>query len=624
MKRKQKADKADSMKEASMKANTMASAKAKTIVPDTSVLINGELSRLIKTGSLKGARIVIPRTVLDELTAQASRGKDTGFEGLEEIKSIRELGGKKGVSVEFTGERPTLEEIQLARKGRLDAIIKDHANKVNGTLLTSDYVQALVSEAEGVPVRYIRQELSSGPIEIESFFTKDTQSVHLKQGSRAMAKKGKPGQVELVTIGKEKLSEKDLKAIEQEIFSKVRVDQDSFIEIGKRGAMVVQMGQYRIAITRPPFSDSMEITAVRPVAKLSLSDYNLHKDLEMKIIEGSHGVLIAGPPGSGKSTFAASIADFLTERSKIVKTFEQPRDLQVGPDVTQYAPLEGDWEKTSELLLLVRPDYTIFDEIRRTKDFKVFGDMRLAGVGMVGVMHATNPVSAIQRFIGRMELGTIPHVMDTVIYINAGRIEKIYEISMVVRVPTGMKDADLARPIVEVREFSTKNLEFEIYTYGEENVIIPVKKEQESPLRKLAMEKIRSELRRYDPDMGIEFSSDNRVILKVRNSAIGKMIGKKGSNIEVLEKRLGISISVEPKEGSMKDEAMAATSETGAFINVMVEHGLAGSSVDVYSGDEYLFSAHVGKNGLIRVRKKSDLGRKLLRAIVTRNLRVLV
>ncbi len=545
-------------------AKAQARKNHKTIIPDTSVLVNGELSSLMEKGKLKGAQIVIPRTVLDELQAQASRGKDTGFEGLEEIKKIRELGSRKSIKVGFTGERPTLEEIQLARKGRLDAIIKDHA------------------------------------------------------------KRGKPGKVDLVTIGKRNVTEKDLKAIEQEILSKVRIEDNSFVEIGKRGAMVIQLGNFRIAITKPPFSDTMEITAVRPVARLRLSDYNLHRELERRIVEGSQGILIAGPPGSGKSTFAASIADYLSGQSKIVKTFEQPRDLQVGPEVTQYAPLEGNWEKTAELLLLVRPDYTIFDEIRRTKDFRVFGDMRLAGVGMIGVMHATNPVSAIQRFIGRMELGTIPHVIDTVIYIKAGKIEEVYEVGMVVRVPTGMKDADLARPIVEIREFTSKALEYEIYTYGEENVIIPVKKEQASPMKKLAMEKIKQELRRYDPDMDAEFSSDNRVVLKVRNSAIGKMIGKKGSNIEALEKRLGINISVEPREGSLKNEAVWEHSESGAFINILLEPGLTGIPVDIYKGDQYLFSAHVGKKGVIKVRKRSELGRRVLQAITARNLRVLV
>ena len=268
------------------------------------------------------------------------------------------------------------------------------------------------------------------------------------------------------------------------------------------------------------------------------------------------------------------------------------------------------------------------DEIRKTKDFRIFGDMRLAGVGMIGVMHATTPVSAIQRFIGRMELGTISHVIDTVVYINAGKVEKVYEVGMTVRVPTGMKDADLARPIVEVRDASTRDLEYEIYTYGEENVIIPVKgqagKEQVSPMRKLAIEKILQELRRYDPQMEAEFVSEDRVALKVRNSAIGKMIGKRGSNIEVLEKRLGINISVEPKEGSLKGQSSWDYTESGAFITILVEPGLTGTSVDIYNGDQYLFSAHVGRKGAIKVRKKSELGRKVLQAITTQALKVLV
>jgi ATPase len=46
--------------------------------------------------------------------------------------------------------------------------------------------------------------------------------------------------------------------------------------------------------------------------------------------------------------------------------------------------------------------------------------MRLAGVGMIGVVHATRAIDAIQRLIGRVELGMIPQVVDTVIFIDKG------------------------------------------------------------------------------------------------------------------------------------------------------------------------------------------------------------
>ncbi len=525
--------------------------ESKRIVPDTSVLISGRLSGMIEKGELKKTRVIIPMAVIDELQAQASRHRDIGFSGLDEIKKIREAGEKHGVRIDFVGERPTMEEINLAKKGRIDALIRDVAKNEKAVLVTSDYVQALVGEAENVDVEYIRKARVT-KVDLEDFFTKDTQSVHMKVGVRPLAKRGLPGHVILSPIRTSPCTEDEIKGLIEQITSKVRTDPDSFMEISKQGAMVIQMGNYRIAITRPPFSDALELTAVRPIAKLSLSDYKLHKELEDHIVGMSSGVLIAGPPGSGKSTFAASLSDYLVAHGKVVKTFEQPRDLQVGPEVTQYAPLEGDWEKTAELLLLVRPDYTIFDEIRRTKDFRTFGDMRLAGVGMIGVVHATGPVSAIQRFVGRIELGVIPHVIDTVIYINAGKIEKVFSVSLTVKVPSGMTCDDLTRPVVEIKDFATKALEYEIYTYGEENVVIPVKKSAgqgpaETGTQRLAKEAIYGRLRKWDPGMGIEFTGENRITVRVRSGAISKMIGRRGQNIERLEKELGVKISVEPK-----------------------------------------------------------------------------
>lgn len=606
-----------------MKKNTKKINK-KTIVPDTSVLINRNLSELIKKGEIKNPRIIIPRFVIDELQAQASRGKEVGFRGLEEIKSLRKYGDEGKIRLSFDGRRPTLEEINLAKKGRIDALIRDFAVKEKATLMTSDYVQALVGEAEGVEVWYIAYEMPERPIKIESFFDRDTQSVHLKEGVRPYAKKGKPGNVRLTYIRDKELKEDEMKAIVQEILEKTHKDSDSFIEMGKQGAMVVQMGKYRISMTRPPFSSASEITAVRPIVKLDLGYYRLHSELEEMIISGKRGILISGPPGSGKSTFAASVADFLSKGGKIVKTFEQPRDLQVGKEVTQYAPLENNWEKTAELLLLVRPDYTIFDEIRRGKDFRVFADMRLAGVGMIGVIHSTEPVSAIQRFIGRLELGMIPHVIDTVVYIKEGNIRKMFSVSLTVRVPSGMKEEDLSRPVVEVRDFTTKKLEFEIYTFGEENVVIPVSDgKEQSPVKKIVTSAVKDKLSHWDPDMEVEVLSDNRIAIKVRSEVIPKIIGRQGKNIEEIEKRLGIRISVEPKEGTFKKEQKFVCNETGAFFNFRVSERKRGSSLDFYDGADFLFSAEAGKGGLIRVKKRSKHGKSVMKALAKKSLRVM-
>ncbi len=166
---------------------------------------------------------------------------------------------------------------------------------------------------------------------------------------------------------------------------------------------IVQFRDYRIAIGRPPFSDGIEITAVRPIAQTDLEEYDHADELKERLLERQRGVLISGSP-CGKSTLAQAVARYLNGHEYAVKTMEKPRDLQVGPEITQYTELGGDMAKTADALLMVRPDYTIYDEVRKTDDFEVFADMRLAGVGMIGVVHATRPIDALQRLIGRVEL----------------------------------------------------------------------------------------------------------------------------------------------------------------------------------------------------------------------------
>ena len=591
------------------------------IVADTSIIIDGEITKLIEAGNFKDCEIIIPVAVLDELQAQASQNKDYGFVGLEEIKKIRELTQKNNIVLRFEGERPSMDDIKLARHGRIDAIIKDIAKKNGATFYTADYVQALVAQAEGIKTSYSKPQVKIQDLEFEKYFDSQTMSIHLKEGTKPVAKRGKPGAFTLVEIEDKILEKEYLEGITTEILESSRVNQNGVIEISKSGALVIQFRDYRVVITHRPFSDSYEITITHPLVKMTLGQYNPSEKLMQRLSESAEGVLVAGAPGSGKSTFASSIADFYSKKGKIVKTFESPRDLQVDEKITQYTQLDGSFENAADILLLVRPDYTVFDEVRRYHDFRVFSDLRLAGVGMVGVVHANAPLDAIQRFIGKIELGMIPHILDTVIYIKAGQISKVYELEFKVKVPTGMTEQDLARPVIEVKNFENHTLEYEIYTYGEENIVIPISKEAKSGgIERLAESKIKDVIKRFDSNAEIEILSNNSIRVKVDKDSIPSLIGRGGSTINELEKSLGVHIDVEKKTSSDNESTeWFEMSESGNNLILEVDDSKSGMDADVYVKGRHLLSSRVGKRGKIIIAKRSSPGKRIINAVMSKD-----
>ena len=357
-------------------------------------------------------------------------------------------------------------------------MIRQLAYEEEATLLTADKVQAKVAQAKGMHFILVEKHSRTKKIQLESFFDKETMSVHLREGTPPTAKKGKPGEWKFEILRKSNMGHEEIKTISSEILEEARSTSDGFIEIERESSTIIQLGQYRIVITRPPFSDGWEITAVKPVKHLSLEAYNISEKLMKRLEEQAEGILIAGAPGMGKSTFAAALIEFYAAKGKIVKTIEAPRDLVLPENITQYAISHGSSQEVHDILLLSRPDYTLFDEMRNREDFDLFADLRLSGIGLAGVIHATKAIDSIQRFVGKIELGVIPHVIDTVIFIKDGAIGHVLNLQMEVKVPSGMTEADLARPIVTVEDFESGKLEYELYSYGEETVVVPVKEQK--------------------------------------------------------------------------------------------------------------------------------------------------
>lgn len=442
-------------------------------VCDTSVIVDGRILELVEKGEVKG-EVFVHEASIAELESQANLKKETGFAGFAVMRKLREYEKEHKVVVTVKGSRPTADEIRGAKKaGQIDFLVRQLAKETGAILITGDSVQHIAAEAEGIKTIYLRAREELKRLSFEKYFDAQTMSVHLKEGCRPVLKRGRPGRVEIVEVP-EIITEEQIRRMGEEIVEATERNIAYYFEIDREGASVIQMADYRIVIAKPPFSDGFEITVVRPIKKNTLQDYALSEKLMARIDRQAEGIIVCGPPGSGKSTFAAALAEYYHSKKYVVKTMESPRDMRVIPEITQYTALEGDFDLTKDVLLLVRPDYTFYDEMRKSKDFSIYADMRLTGIGLVGVVHGRKAIDAIQRFIGKVELGVIPQVVDTVIMVDGGQVSQVYELVHAVKVPYGMVEADLARPVIEVKDFESGEVEYEIYKFGEETVVFPV------------------------------------------------------------------------------------------------------------------------------------------------------
>ncbi|MGE9811557.1 PINc/VapC family ATPase [Ferroplasma acidiphilum] len=582
-------------------------------VPDTSVIVSGKFREYV--AGKNDVRVILAEAMIAEIEHQANEGRSIGFTALEELKKLRELSDSGKIYIDIMGNRPMEWQIKNAHSGEIDNIIRNIALDNAATLVTGDHIQSIIASIKGINVIYIKGEEKDAR-DIQEFFDEYTSSVHLKAGMKPLIKTGKPGEVVLKELDYV-VSNDELERIAYNIVQRGKFEDQSFIEMDMFGATVIQLKNLRIVITRPPFSDIMEITAVRPVVKTSIEDYKLDKRVMDRLQNKAYGILVAGSPGAGKSTFVTALAEYYASQNKIVKTMEKPRDLQVNDSITQYTTLEGDMEKTGDILLLVREDYTVFDEMRVTSDFKVYSDLRLAGVGMVGVVHSTRAVDAIQRFVGRIELGLIPQVVDTVLFIEGGKVSQVLTTDYQIKIPYGLNQEDLARPVIVIRDFLKNKPVSEIYTFGDQVVVIPVGDEKNgaNPLFAIAAAKIREDMMKLleTDHVDVQIVSEGRVIIKVPDAKIPRLIGRKGETVTALEKSYGLKIDVDTlsDDVNVMQDALIEIKNKTIFIDV----GSRNRPVKLYVDGIAMLSARSSAKGMIKLRINSDTGNTVYKYI---------
>ena len=493
-----------------------------------SALLAG-VSRLFEDGTLVG-NVWVHKALLNELQREALDQLISAEIALEELNRIRELSERLLFAFEVVGEgsqRPSWE------------VSRDYCLEKECTLVVGSEVERNLAEALGVKV-YLVEPIQGMKLEIEKFFDENTMSIHLKEGTTPKAKKGRPGEWTFVELSSRPLTGEEMKKIVMQLLMAAERLKDSFIEIERKGSVIMQIMNYRVVVTRPPLSDGWEVTVTRPVTRKKLEDYNLDERLVKRFEERAEGIIIAGMPGMGKTTFAQALAEFYMRKGKVVKTIESPRDMHLPPEITQYSKNYAELGELHDILLLSRPDYTVYDEMRNDEDFRLYIDLRLAGIGMIGVVHATTPIDAIHRFIRRVDIGTIPNILDTVVFIHAGTVKKVYTLEMTVKVPSGLKEADLARPVVEVKDLLTGEVEYEIYVFGEQTMIVPVRGMRVEDRMQVKLEKL---VTQAIPDAKVEVDNGEYVIILPKTD-LQKFNKKLVSKLKKYEKKYNLKFRI--------------------------------------------------------------------------------
>ncbi|MFB6302427.1 MAG: KH domain-containing protein, partial [Haloferacaceae archaeon] len=235
--------------------------------------------------------------------------------------------------------------------------------------------------------------------------------------------------------------------------------------------------------------------------------------------------------------------------------------------------------------------------------------------------------------------------VDTVVYIEAGEVDTVYDVTTEVKVPEGLTAEDLARPVIQIRDFETGKPVYEIYTFNRQVVTVPLEEgeEEETGVDRLARQEVEREIRSIvDGRVDVELQGRDRATVYVDEDDISYVIGKGGGRISQIEDRLGLDIDVRTHSerpggrragggggsgggagagtgtaggGGHGEEAVVVQPEvTSRHVRIDLDDHV-GETVEVRANGDYLFTATVGRGGEIQVSRGSAIAEELEQAI---------
>jgi ATPase len=139
---------------------------------------------------------------------------------------------------------------------------------------------------------------------------------------------------------------------------------------------------------------------------------------------------------------------------------------------------------------------------------------------------------------------------------------------------------------------------------------MPVSKESKRPSWKLASREIEKEISHHvRGPFKVEMLTDSSAVIHVPQDEAAKVIGKAGKNIDQIEKNLGMHIDVRTQDETILP--VPRVEDTAKHLIIWLD-GIAGESVEVYVGEDPVFTATVGRRGDIRVAKSSEMAKRII------------
>jgi len=190
-----------------------------------------------------------------------------------------------------------------------------------------------------------------------------------------------------------------------------------------------------------------------------------------------------------------------------------------------------------------------------------------------------------------------------------------------------MKEADLARPVIEVRDFESGELKNEIYTYGEQTIVMDIElvngsenTQSKSSVDKIAEKEILRKIKKILPKkakVDVEVISPDRANIYVPEDMIPKIIGKNGKRIAEIEEKIGISLGVEVINAKPVNknpfEVDIIHTRKQLIIDLGKDNGR--KNFDILINGEYLLTATTSKKGEIKIKKGIELSDFIIEAI---------